>query len=523
MNYVRESRFPLGFFKYAVFCVLFAALLVPAEAFGADDVKKIDFSDIEKLVKQAKKHARNGETKEAEQILKGVIASNPNSSLAKLELALLYVKSRNLMAAYNYAADVVRADPKNSYGFAVLGTVYLAAGNFADAKMLLENSLSLENDQALAWASLGLLDYYENRLNSSLIKLKRAFNEDSKEPDYPFALAQVSARAERYKEAAEAYEDYLRNSGKGDQERRERILGLIRFLRYLGRKTALYQLSGAESTSIDMNVVNNRPIVEVRIKKKGEPLRFVLDTGSGISVISNETAKRLNIKPVTSGGSARALGGDGKFDIVYGFLKNVYLGEVQVKNVPVYIREFHNTNEKIDGYVGVSLISKYLTTIDYGNNKFSLLRKDSKAADTIEKEGNSLPLRLTSSGFLSGIVKLDGIESPLNFIVDTGASVSVIDAALADSSHISPHALDETFRVVGAAGITENVPSFLLPRVSFGTFSRDSLKAIALDLNLINESSGFTQAGILGGNFLRNYSLTFDFRRSKVTFTPHNK
>ena len=78
-------------------------------------------------------------------------------------------------------------------------------------------------------------------------------------------------------------------------------------------------------------------------------------------------------------------------------------------------------------------------------------------------------------------------------------------------------------RVIGAAGITTDVPSFLLPRVSFGAHSRKSITAIALDLDMINEASGFEQAGILGGNFLRNYRLTFDFKNSKVTFVSINK
>ncbi len=94
-----------------------------------------------------------------------------------------------------------------------------------------------------------------------------------------------------------------------------------------------------------LNWSKNRPVIQVRINEKDEPLNFVLDTGSGISVISKETAKRLKIKPVTRGGLARAIGGDGKFEIVYGFLKSVNIGEVKIKNVPVYIREFH-TNDR---------------------------------------------------------------------------------------------------------------------------------------------------------------------------------
>ena len=78
----------------------------------------------------------------------------------------------------------------------------------------------------------------------------------------------------------------------------------------------------------------------------------------------------------------------------------------------------------------------------------------------------------------------------------------------------------EKMRVIGAAGITEDVPAYMLPRVTFGSHSRNSIKAIALDLDFINETSGFEQAGILGGNFLKNYSVTFDFQNSRVVFVP---
>ena len=134
-----------------------------------------------------------------------------------------------------------------------------------------------------------------------------------------------------------------------------------------------------------------------------------------------------------------------------------------------------------------------------------------------------LPLRFTSSGFLSGEVSLEGLENPQNFIVDTGASISVISSDLASMQAIAPYAHDEKLQVVGAAGVTENVPTFRLPKVTFGKNTRNDVLAIALDLNVINEASGFEQSGILGGNFLKDYRLTFDFRNAKVIFVPLTK
>lgn len=494
--------------------VVLAGALSFATFAESDDVKPT--SDNPKtLVKQGEKLQKQGDYAGAEDLFKRASAASPNDSSIKLKLAFLYVKMRRLVEAHELSFPIAKAEPKNSYAFAVIGTTYLGAGRFSEARMLLVNSIKLDNSQSLAWAGLGLLDFYENKIQESLKNLQEAAFHNPFEPDYLYALGQVSARAEKYKEAAQAYEDFLRTSRNYDDDRRARIRGLINFLRYLGTRNGLYQPGGKPSTEVKFELVGNRPIIEMKINDKDRPLRFVLDTGSGISVISVETAKEMGIKPITKGGRAKGIGGDGTFEIVYGFLREVQLGEVVIRSVPVYIRKFHSDG-KIDGYIGLSLISKFLTTVDYGTNTFSLQKKDSARSESAD--GVTVPLRLTSSGFLSGEVRLEGIDQPLNFIVDTGASVSVISADVASHNSMAPHAREERMRVIGAAGITEDVQSFLLPKVTMGSHSRKSITAIALDLDLINEASGFEQAGILGGNFLKNYRMTFDFQNSKLTF-----
>ncbi|MBK6586964.1 MAG: aspartyl protease family protein [Acidobacteria bacterium] len=244
----------------------------------------------------------------------------------------------------------------------------------------------------------------------------------------------------------------------------------------------------------------------------------MLDTGSGSSVISEATAKRLKIKSITKGGFARGIGGDGKFEIVYGLLRQIEVGDVNLRQVPVYIRKFHADAQDVDGYIGLALISKFLTTIDYGDKTFALTRRSNDEKEFRDAVGLSLPLRLTSSGFLSGEVQLQGVESPLNFIVDTGASVSVISAGVAKEDGLVPFANEEKLRVIGSAGVTNDVQTFKLPKVTFGKHSETDITAVALDLDVINEASGFEQSGILGGNFLKNYRMTFDFKNSKVTF-----
>lgn len=511
-------------FQYARIALLGLAMAASINVLASDDVQQTE-EDSRYLLKQADRFSRKGMLDDAEKVLRRLLQREPNHSGAKVRLAGVALKQKRILQAYELSFEVARSEPKNADAFAVLGATLLQAGNFREAETILLNSLQIDKKTALGWAGLGMLDFYENRINDAVDNLKTAAYFDPDEPDFVFSLAQVTARAERYKEAAEAYRRFLQISPQADTERRDRIKGLINFLNYLGTKSGLYEVGGNDRASVQFDLLRDRPVITVRVNRNDEPLRFVLDTGSGITVISRETAERLKIKSITRGGLARAIGGSGKFEIVYGFLRSVNIGDVQIRSVPVYIRDFHANDERIDGYIGLSLISKFLTTIDYGEREFSLIRKDvaSEISAAMADGDLSLPLRLTSSGFLSGEVQLEGIENSLNFIVDTGASVSVISDELAGTEEMRRFVREETLRVVGAAGVTENVRSFLLPRVTFGNHTRESIMAIALDLNIINEASGFRQSGILGGNFLKNYRLTFDFKKSKVIFSPVGK
>ena len=476
--------------------------------------------DVRENIKKAAKLTRNDSLSDAEALLRHAVEIDPKRSDAKIELAYVLVKEHHLIDAYNICFPIAQAEPRNSRAFAVMGAILLSAGRFQDAQTIFINAIKLNRREDLAWAGLGMLDFYENNVQQSVNDLEEALYYKPNEPDYLFAFAQVAGRAEQFKEAAEKYERFLAVTHGVDNERRERIKGLISFLQYLGKSGKLYLPNGGDQTTVPFELVGDRPIINLRINDKQEPLRFVLDTGSGISVISETAAKRLKIKPITKGGYAKGIGGNGKFEIVYGLLNKVAIGDVSLRNVPVYLRRFQDGGQVVDGYIGLALISKFLTTIDYGNQTFSLTKKTADTRDFQRSDPLSLPLRLTSSGFLSGEVQLEGIDAILNFIVDTGASVSVISNRVAQADRISPFISDEKLRVIGSAGITDDVPSFLLPRITFGSHSRKSIMAIALDLDIINEASGFEQAGILGGNFLKNYRVTFDFKNSKVVFEP---
>jgi predicted aspartyl protease len=135
-----------------------------------------------------------------------------------------------------------------------------------------------------------------------------------------------------------------------------------------------------------------------------------------------------------------------------------------------------------------------------------------------QRPGVNIPVRTTASGFLSGEVSIDGISKPLNFIIDTGATVTVLSEKAAALEEAHRFIKQGKMKVYGAAGVADDVRIAALPRVAIGGYSREGVDAAVLDLEPVNETAGFQQSGILGGNFLRHYRIIFDFPRSVVRF-----
>src|SRR6185295_13188800 len=185
-------------------------------------------------------------------------------------------------------------------------------------------------------------------------------------------------------------------------------------------------------------------------------------------------------------------------------------------------------------YLGIAALSRLVTAVDYGTRRLTLVRQKPKtdlgavvdqtakgAPDSIEvRPGVDIPVRTTSSGFLSGEVMIAGISKPLNFIIDTGATVTVLSERAAAMEEAVGFIQEHRMRVFGAAGITDDVKTALLPKIAIGSYTREKVNAAVLNLEPINETAGFQQNGILGGNFLRHFRVVFDFQRGIVRLEP---
>ncbi len=505
-----------------------------------------------KALKRADKEMRAANFPEAEKIYLQLLEKDQADKDARLGLSYALMKQMKLQTAYEHAAQVISADPLNARAFALLGTALLRSGEFRNSIEALYTAVKFDQKQALAIAGLSEIEYFENRARTAYDGLRRAIALDPNEPDYYVSLARACSRLEYYNEAADAYQRFLEVSPKTDAERRARIKGLIDFYRYLGT-TKINRVSGRELATIPFDLVNNRPFIKVMVNGKG-PFRFVIDTGASMSVLSDKAAQALGIKPVAKGGNARAIGGSGTFPILYGVLDSIQLGEARIDTVPIYIRTVHSTEdtpegERSDGYIGLSVLSNYAVTLDYKTQQMTVdrtpLREEQltkPATDSAEAKpaepaaapkpenlgalaglGIEVPIRSTSGGLASAEAHLPTMDRPLNFIVDTGATISVISKAAVKRYDLEGMKLKgESFRVIGAAGIEEGAEALGLSTLTVNNLRKNNSRALILDLEAVNETSGFEQHGVLGGDYLRHFRVVLDLRRHFFGLTPQS-
>jgi len=478
--------------------------------------------------RQGRKAMQRGQYDRAAEIFRGLGELSPADFNARLGASYAYLKMTDYSRCFDTAAAVLKAHPNNARAHALAGLALLRAGYVKLATGELQAAATLDPKEPLAFGGASEIDYSEGRINESRQKSLYAHKLDPDEPDFLITYARASSRAEDFKEAADAYELFLHIAPRTDTERRDRIRGLVLFYRQLAG-IKVHQFSGGESVDVPFYLGRDRRPY-LRVKLNGRDAQFVVDTGSGFTVISTEAARRFGVSEIAKGGRSEGVGGTGKFPIVYGLIRSIDIGAAAVRMVPCFIRPFHNgpdqpPTERADGFIGLSILSHFIAEIDYESRKLRLDRRESSSLPLAGPGVSLIPFRTTQNGLISIETELDG-KNTINAILDSGASSMVISQAAVKRLKLHEQIIKgETRNVVGAAGIAPDVGVLLIKNCKVADREQSDLQALIMDLNALNETSGFEQSGIIGGDFLQHFRLTIDFNHAQLalsTSTPRN-
>lgn len=517
-----EIRIITAVLLAGVIALLLAVVPLKGVAYAAsDDDDKV----AEKTHREARKAMRKGKYEKGAELYVSLLEKNEQDLQALLGASFAYLKQQNYVLCFDYANKALKVDIKSSRARALAGLALLRSGLISAAVRELQQSLAINPKEALAIGGAAEIDYFEGRTKESRSRSYYAHLLDPEEPDYIMNYARASSRAEDFKEAADAYELFLQVAPDSEKERRDRIRGLIQFYRQLaGLK--VHDISGPMLTEVPFFLGSDRRPY-IRLKINGRDATFVVDTGSGFTVISKDAARRLGISEISRGGNSQGVGGTGKFEIIYGLIKNINFGDLRVRLVPCFIRPFHGTKERpeeerADGFIGLSILSRFITELDYKGSRMILDRNFERATPAVALPDTTvIPFRTTQNGLISIETEFDGSHM-VNAILDSGASSTAISVAAVERLKMQDQIIKgQTANVIGAAGITNNVEMLFIRNCRVADLKQSNLRALILDFGAINETSGFEQSSILGGDFLRHFRVTIDFPRTQVRFQPH--
>lgn len=254
------------------------------------------------------------------------------------------------------------------------------------------------------------------------------------------------------------------------------------------------------------------PQLEIAASVNGRPMHFLFDTG-GHSILSPDAARALGLTPV---GGMRS-GGSGAGTIAQQFtrVKEVRIGDAVMRDQSFSILDLgYSTFERgaqppLDGLLGLEVVERFIVRIDYRAGKMTLLPRDS----AVTCPSGWVAVRFTDD-MPTIEAQLDGISAP--FTIDTGnnGSLQLYAHWLQQQGVTARYNRGIEAVSYGAGGASRNWVSYAQTfAVGGGTVrypmvrTTDDKGGVALSLS---------EAGNLGTNILANYTITFDYGRSRV-------
>ena len=242
--------------------------------------------------------------------------------------------------------------------------------------------------------------------------------------------------------------------------------------------------------------IKKRPYVPVVINGSG-PFSFLLDTGALGSNVSHDLAEHLELHP-----DERDLV---KLDIFC-------IGSATFKDLVLVLRDNTKVSEitgtRVDGFIGSRFFSDLVLSIDYPD-KTVRLTGGSITDENIE----TINIRMSQDYPLVPVMIHN--SGPYWFLLDTGAHKSIISNSLADKLKL-PRGEEGFAR--GAVDSKE-IHNSTVKSIAIGSATCTDLPVDLMDCSDVSGYAGTEVQGYIGHNFLKEFSLTMNFRKKNLSIS----
>ncbi|HEY4439014.1 MAG TPA: aspartyl protease family protein [Candidatus Elarobacter sp.] len=268
------------------------------------------------------------------------------------------------------------------------------------------------------------------------------------------------------------------------------------------------------ATTIPFELVDNHVAIPVTINGKG-PYRFLFDTG-GANLIDTALAKELGLGGV---GNAQGSGvGAATEGFAIGVADRVQIGGATLRKqvfsvAPVRAGFGMSSGKPVDGLVGFEVLSRFVTTFDYGKNEIVL-----------RSPGSALPTTGTTIPFV-----FDGEHVQIPCAIDSFTGACTVDTGSRVSLSVYSPFLAAHPAIVPPNAAAPGANGFGIGGAALGRLGRTTLQIAGYTIpDLVTDLSTQTKgafadpygAGNIGAGALKRFALTFDYAKHVVNFTP---
>lgn len=258
-------------------------------------------------------------------------------------------------------------------------------------------------------------------------------------------------------------------------------------------------------TTVPASIEANYFIIETKWDKHG-PWRFIVDTGSSVTLLSPDYVKRYPADK-KDGASARAVNVRSASGAVQKLppanVRIIKLGDALFSNVPVLIYDCSELSAhfgmRIDGIIGFPLFRDTVFSLDYPHSRLIISRRSAvlSVPGTTVKFNNEIRAPIIP-------VSIDG--ETFSALIDSGS-----DGALV----LNPLGLNPEFSQPPRTGAT--IGTLLGDRVQqIGRLATPlRIGESTIERPVVDVTDKLSS---IGGEILRNYCLVFDSKRGTVTF-----
>ena len=406
------------------------------------------------------------------------------------------------------AEAVLDKQPRTAQTVALRGEIEFRRGNFNRAAELYKEALRMDAKNARAHFGLAKLAMGKVKGKQAVEEMKRAIELDPKEPLYHLYASEASAIEKNYVEQRKQLEAYLALN-PNDPERVVEARAGLEMLKVLGTTDVAVVTAPENPAPIRVRKTLNLIFTQVSINGRG-PYNFAVDTGATQTVISEKLIAEVGLQPITST-VVYGIGGAGKVDTKLYGVKEIAVGDVKIKNIPVGTFNDPLVSQLADGILGTAALSDFIITVNYPASQLELSRKRLPATAAAE----ILPAWYFSNLLL---VPLNVNGKQGNFIVDTGAVTTVLSHNMAAQLGINPNTPGAKIDL-GIAGVGGFEGIVLkVPNVTFKTAKNTETfpQVVAIDLTQISKMIGTEVGGVAGYDFFSEYEVTLDYYGAEV-------